>query len=65
MAAHQARALLMGGRACVFYGAAQFSRDTDLLIPEPKTFNTETKRSISVSFVGFCSKISNKICHCP
>ena len=24
------RALLMGGQACVFYGAAEFSRDTDL-----------------------------------
>ena len=22
----------MGGQACVFYGAAEFSRDTDLLI---------------------------------
>lgn len=27
-----ARTLLMGGQACVFYGAAQFSRDLDLLI---------------------------------
>lgn len=25
-------ALLMGGQACVFYGAAEFSRDTDLAI---------------------------------
>ncbi len=32
MAAHQVQALLMGGQACVFYGAAEFSRDTDLLI---------------------------------
>ena len=32
MAVHQVRALLMGGQACVFYGAAEFSRDTDLLI---------------------------------
>lgn len=31
MAAHRVRALLMGGQACVFYGAAEFSRDTDLL----------------------------------
>ena len=30
--AHQVRALLMGGQACVFYGAAEFSRDTDLAI---------------------------------
>ena len=32
MAARQVRALLMGGQACVFYGAAEFSRDTDLII---------------------------------
>jgi hypothetical protein len=32
MAACQVRALLMGGQACVFYGGAEFSRDTDLLV---------------------------------
>jgi hypothetical protein len=26
------RALLMGGQACVLYGAAEFSRDTDLAL---------------------------------
>lgn len=26
------RFLLMGGQACVLYGAAQFSRDTDIVI---------------------------------
>jgi hypothetical protein len=32
-----ARTLLMGGQACVFYGAAEFSRDLDLLIlPDPE-----------------------------
>jgi hypothetical protein len=30
MRARRVRALLMGGQACVFYGAAEFSRDTDL-----------------------------------
>jgi len=30
--AHRVRALLMGGQACVLYGAAEFSRDTDLVI---------------------------------
>ena len=30
LAAHQVRYLLMGGQACVLYGAAEFSRDTDL-----------------------------------
>jgi hypothetical protein len=29
MRARRVRALLMGGQACVFYGAAEFSRDTD------------------------------------
>ena len=30
------RALLMGGQACVLYGGAEFSRDTDLVAdPEP------------------------------
>ena len=30
--AHRVRALLMGGQACVLYGAAEFSRDTDFAI---------------------------------
>lgn len=29
---HQVQALLMGGQACVFYGAAQFSKDIDFTI---------------------------------
>jgi len=33
MRAHRVRALLMGGQACVFYGAAEFSRDTDFAVP--------------------------------
>ena len=32
MRVHRVRALLMGGQACVFYGAAEFSRDTDFVI---------------------------------
>jgi hypothetical protein len=32
MRAHRVRALLMGGQAYVFYGAAEFSRDTDFSI---------------------------------
>ena len=28
---HRVRALLMGGQACVVYGAAEFSRGTDLV----------------------------------
>jgi hypothetical protein len=32
MQTHRVRALLMGEQACVFYGAAEFSRDTDLAV---------------------------------
>jgi hypothetical protein len=32
MREHRVRALLMGGQACVLYGAAEFSRDTDFAI---------------------------------
>ena len=32
MRARRVLALLMGGQACVFYGAAEFSRDTDLAV---------------------------------
>lgn len=32
MQTNQVRALLMGGQACVFYGAAEYSRDTDLAV---------------------------------
>ena len=32
MRAQRVRAKLMGGQACVFYGAAEFSRDTDFAI---------------------------------
>jgi len=38
--ARRVRALLMGGQACVLYGAAEFSRDTDLaLLPSPQNFS--------------------------
>ena len=32
MTTHQVRVLLMGGQACVFYGATEFSRDVDLAL---------------------------------
>ena len=32
MRKHQVQALLMGGQACVFYGAAQFSKEVDLAL---------------------------------
>jgi hypothetical protein len=32
LSSHEAQHLLMGGQACVFYGAAEFSRDCDIVI---------------------------------
>src|SRR4051794_13912716 len=32
MQKHQVKALLMGGQACVWFGGAEFSRDTDLVV---------------------------------
>ena len=29
---HRVRALLMGGQACILYGAAEFSRDVDVAV---------------------------------
>lgn len=41
---HDVRSLLMGGQACVLYGAAEFSRDTDLAILSDRD-NLERLRS--------------------
>ena len=30
LSSHEVRFLLMGRQACIFYGAAEFSRDTDI-----------------------------------
>ena len=38
---HRVHALLMGGQPCVFCGAAQFSRDTDLAKPYWLPLRTE------------------------
>jgi hypothetical protein len=32
LTSHEVRYLLMGGQACVLYGAAEFSRDTDTAV---------------------------------
>lgn len=32
LSSHEVRHLLMGGQACVFYGAAEFSRDCDIAV---------------------------------
>lgn len=45
--AHRVRALLMGGQACVFYGAAEFSRDTDLAILASSENLARLKKALS------------------
>src|SRR5439155_23789866 len=40
---HRVRALLMGGQACILYGAAEFSRDVDLAV-QPDERNLERLR---------------------
>ncbi len=37
LSCHEVKHLLMGGQACVFYGAAEFSRDCDIVIVADET----------------------------
>ncbi len=40
MTQHRVRCLLMGGQACVFYGAAEFSKDSDFaILAEPENLH--------------------------
>lgn len=43
---HRVRYLLMGGQACVLYGAAEFSRDADLAIVASRENLTRLKRAL-------------------
>lgn len=43
---HHVRALLMGGQACVFYGAAEFSRDADFAILASPANLTRLRRAL-------------------
>ena len=45
--ARRVRALLMGGQACVFYGAAEFSRDTDLAVLSSSENLTKLKKALN------------------
>jgi len=47
MRAHRVRALLMGGQACVFYGAAEFSRDADFAILADATNLGRLRRALA------------------
>ena len=41
------RTLLMGGQACVFYGAAEFSRDTDFVILADQRTLSRLRRALT------------------
>ena len=45
--ANRVRALLMGGQACVFYGAAEFSRDTDLVLLASSEYFSRLNKTLS------------------
>ena len=47
MRAHRVGALLMGGQACVFYGAAEFSRDTDFALLAEAANLTRLRRALN------------------
>jgi len=44
LSCHEVRHLLMGGQACVFYGAAEFSREADQLHWRPLMKELEAMR---------------------
>jgi hypothetical protein len=60
MQRHGVRCLLMGGQACVFYGAAEFSRDVDFaILAEPENLKRH-RRNRSESPVLTRSRQSKK-----
>ena len=55
---HQVAHLLMGGQACVLYGAAEFSRDLDLaLLPDPTNLD-RLQAALSNAFAGLAGRHS-------
>jgi len=53
MAGHRVQALLMGGQACVLYGAAEFSRDVDFAIL-PEAANLERFKDAMKALKAHC-----------
>jgi hypothetical protein len=47
MRAQRVHALLMGGQACVFYGAAEFSRDADFAILADSANLTRLRKALA------------------
>ncbi len=53
MQMHRVQCLLMGGQACVFYGAAEFSRDSDFaILAEPENLGrlSEAMKSLQAGY---------------
>jgi hypothetical protein len=51
---HRAGYLLIGGQACVFYGGAEFSRDTDIdVLAEPDNLQRLSSASTDVLATPF------------
>lgn len=51
LCSHRVQFLLMGGQACIFYGAAEFSQDTDRnywlpLISELEQMRRDSRRQL-------------------
>ena len=44
---HRVRALLMGGQACVLYGAAEFSRDADFVLLADSANLTRLRKALA------------------
>ena len=53
LSCHGVRHLLMGGQACVFYGAAEFSRDCDIVV-EPDSENLKCLDSALAELQAQC-----------
>jgi len=52
---HRVAHLLMGGQACVLYGAAEFSRDLDLaLLPDPTNLDRLTAAFADLDVRALC-----------
>jgi hypothetical protein len=53
MQAHGVQALLMGGQACILYGAAEFSRDADIAV----LADTENLRRLDTAIVALDASV--------
>ena len=62
MRQHGVRYLLMGGQACITYGAAEFSRDTE--IPNPYRINTTNVAKLANVCAMICTVNATRCTFC-